>query len=65
MSQPDYDCLLAALNDAVAILARNRTPDPSSVAAYDTLKQARAMVVATLEQSHSAASAFAPELVAA
>lgn len=65
MNQHDYDCLLAALNDAVAILARNRTPDPSSVAAYDTLKQARAMIVATVDPNRVTHATLEPELVAA
>ena len=40
----DYNCLFSALNQAVEILYRNRTSDPDFVAAYDTLKQSRAML---------------------
>jgi hypothetical protein len=40
----DYNSLFAALNQAVEIMYRNRTPDPAFVAAYDTLKQSRAML---------------------
>jgi hypothetical protein len=46
-----YNALLSSLNEAVAILDRNRTPDPALIAAFDTLKQARAMVVRAVEQS--------------
>lgn len=64
MNQNDYDSLLASLNEAVAILARIRTPDPRSVAAYDTLKQARAMVLGTIERARLQPSVTA-ELTAA
>jgi hypothetical protein len=40
----DYNSLFSALNQAVEILNRNRTPDPAFIAAYDTLKQSRAMI---------------------
>ena len=50
MNQEAYNSLLSALNDAVAVLDRNRTPDPALIAAFDTLKQARAMVVRAVEQ---------------
>jgi hypothetical protein len=40
----DHHSLFAALNEAAEILHRNRTPDPAFVAAFDTLKQARAML---------------------
>ena len=40
----DYNSLFAALNQAVEILYRNRTPDPAFIAAYDTLNQSRAML---------------------
>lgn len=51
MNVNDYDSLLASLNKAVEILDANRTADPAFIAAYDTLKQARAMVVKALETS--------------
>ena len=44
MNDHDYNSLFAALNEAAEILHRNRTPDPAFVAAYDTLKQSRAML---------------------
>lgn len=66
MNDHDYNSLFAALNEAVEILHRNRRPDPAFVAAYDTLKQSRAM----LEQAVPCASApqangASTELVAA
>lgn len=64
MNQNDYDSLLASLNEAVAILARIRTPDPRSVAAYDTLKQARAMVLGTIDPTHLAQPVVPAELAA-
>ena len=44
MNDKDNHSLFAALNEAAEILHRNRTPDPAFVAAFDTLKQARAML---------------------
>ena len=64
VNQQEYNHLLASLNDAVAILARNRTPDPSSVAAYDTLKHARAMILSTIVRPGEL-PIEAPELAAA
>ena len=49
MNDHDYTALMGALNSAVEILDRNRTPDPGLIAAYDTLKQARAMAVKALD----------------
>lgn len=65
MNPNDYLSLLASLDRAVAILDRNRTPDPESVAAYDTLKQARARITAILDKTRPAAGAGARQLVAA
>jgi hypothetical protein len=56
VNDQDYNSLFAALNEATEILHRNRTPDPAFVAAYDTLKQSRAM----LEQIVRPASNPAP-----
>lgn len=64
MNETDYNALLSSLNDAVAILARYRTPDPASVEAYDTLKIARARVIAAVEQTQAAAPEDAAELIA-
>ena len=44
----DYSSLFASLDSAIEIVERNRTPAPGFVAAFDTLKQARAMLAAVL-----------------
>lgn len=67
MNQTDRHALLASLDEAVAILDRNRTPDPTLIAAYDTLKQARARIVRVLDRSADeaeTASGVALELAA-
>lgn len=38
------ESVLCALDRSLTLFAQLRTPDPVSVAAYDTLKQARAMI---------------------
>ena len=48
MNEHDFNSLFSSLNQAVDILNRNRTPDPRFIAAYDTLKQARAMIEKTV-----------------
>lgn len=48
MNHHDYSSLVASLNHAVDLLNRHRTPDPRFIAAYDTLKQARAMIEKTV-----------------
>ena len=65
MNDHDYNSLLSSLNDAVEILHRNRTPDPRFIAAFDTLKQARAMIEATVSQGRRLPAPFPYELVAA
>ncbi|HUR57547.1 MAG TPA: hypothetical protein VM029_07550 [Opitutaceae bacterium] len=65
MNQQAYNSLLSALDDAVYILDRNRTPDPALIAAFDTLKQARAMVVRAVEQPAPSVIEEYLELVAA
>ena len=64
MNAHDYNSLLSSLNNAVEILHRNRKPDPRFQAAFDTLKQARAMIERNVEQAPIAAS-FEVELAAA
>lgn len=49
----DFNSLFSALNQAVDILYRNRTPEPGFIAAYDTLKQSRAMLESTVKKSGS------------
>lgn len=64
MNDHDYNSLFSSLNQAVEILARNRTSDPAFIAAYDTLKQSRAMLVKVLNATPDPASE-ARELAAA
>lgn len=59
----DYNALLSSLNNAVAILDRHRTPEPDFIAAYDTLKQSRAMIMKIVTQLQPAPSVV--ELAAA
>ena len=66
MNDHDYNSLLSSLNQAVEILNRNRTPDPRFIAAYDTLKQARAMIEKTVTPRRSTLATPLPfELAAA
>jgi hypothetical protein len=66
MNKHDYDSLFSSLNNAVEILNRNRTPDPRFIAAYDTLKQARAMIDKAVGDTRPAGSVALPfELAAA
>jgi hypothetical protein len=60
----DYNTLFSALNQAVDILYRNRTPDPEFVAAYDTLKQSRAMIESAVKRSGNLQAGPAVELAA-
>ena len=65
VNEQDYHSLFASLNQAVEILARNRTPDPAFIAAYDTLKQSRAMLVKVLNSIPDPAAGQSRELAAA
>jgi hypothetical protein len=60
----DYNSLLSCLNQAVEILYRNRTPDPEFVAAYDTLKQSRAMIDKVVRRPMAMTAAESVELAA-
>lgn len=62
MNDHDYNSLFAALNQAVEILARNRTSDPAFIAANDTLKQSRAMLVKILNAAPDSAPGEPREL---
>lgn len=64
MKAHDHTALFQALNEATDILQRNRTPDPEFIAAFDTLKQARAMLEKTLSQQQNAECREAPGLMA-
>ena len=63
VNEHDQHSLLAALNEAVDILHRNRRPDPDFITAFDTLKQSRAMIEKLLHPQ--ASQGPARELVAA
>jgi hypothetical protein len=39
-----HDSLLHQLDDSITLFAQHRTPDAACMAAFDTLKQARALV---------------------
>lgn len=65
MNHHDYNSLFASLNEAVQILARNRTSDPDFIRAYDTLKQTRALLVNVLNEVPSTVAETQPELIAA
>lgn len=51
MNANDQHSIFASLSRAIEILDRNRTPDPDFIAAYDTLKQSRAMLARVLAAS--------------
>lgn len=50
------ESVLCALDRSLALFDQLRTPDPVSVAAYDTLKQARAMIERALTREVSQVS---------
>ena len=51
MQHHDYTTLITSLDRALEILARNRSPDPIVVAAYDSLKQTKAIVLRALQDA--------------
>jgi hypothetical protein len=65
VNDDDYSSLFSSLNQAVEILDRNRTPDPGFIAAYDTLKQSRAMIAKALCKAQGTKPASNASLVAA
>lgn len=46
------DSLIHTLDQSIATFERIRTPDAVCVAAFDTLKQARAMIARALQDEH-------------
>ena len=46
------DTLLLSLDQSIAAFATMRTPDAVCTAAFDTLKQARAMIARALSREH-------------
>ena len=65
VNDTDYQSLFSALNDATEILHRNRTPDPAYIAAFDTLKQSRAMLEKAIVRASANAAPVAADLAAA
>jgi hypothetical protein len=43
------ESLLQRLDQSIALMAELRTPDPACAAAFDALKQARALIARALE----------------
>ncbi len=50
------DTLIHTLDNSIDTFARIRTSDAVSTAAFDTLKQARAMIARALEEEHRPAA---------
>lgn len=65
VNESDYTSLISSLNTALDVLERNRTPDPAFIAAYDTLKQSRAMIIKALERQQDAGTVERAGLAAA
>ena len=65
VNEHDYTALFTALNEAVDILDRNRLPEPAFVAAYDTLRQSRAMLAKVLQPAEEVRAATSDDLAAA
>ena len=61
----DHQSLFASLGHALEILDRNRTPEPEFIAAYDTLKQSRALLQRVLNGSARRFAGQEPYLAAA
>jgi hypothetical protein len=51
MNLQEQDTLFSSLDCAIETLERNRLPDPRFVAAFDHVKQARAMLVRVMRES--------------
>ena len=65
MNANDYHAIFASLSRAIEILDRNRTPEPEFIAAYDTLKQSRAMLARVLNDPSRIRALEPRELAAA
>jgi hypothetical protein len=53
MNDAKFNALLSSLDHALEILAQHRAPDADNVAAYDALKQARALAVQAFSKKHA------------
>lgn len=51
MNLQEQDALFSSLDCAIETLERNRMPDPRFVAAFDHVKQARAMLVRVVREA--------------
>jgi hypothetical protein len=65
VNENELSTLFSALNEAVDVLDHHRRPDPEFIAAFDTLKQARAMIEKVYSQPAAAAAKTEPALAAA
>lgn len=55
------DTVLRFLDRSIELFSQLRTPDPVSAAAYDTLKQARAMIARSLTLDRRFVDAISPD----
>jgi hypothetical protein len=46
------ESLLQNMDESIALMAQLRTPDPVSAAAFDALKQARALIAQAFANEH-------------
>lgn len=60
-----YDAILYSMDHTIELFGQVRKPDAVCTAAFDTLKQARAMVARALQQERESMSPFQPEMSAA
>ncbi|MDO8542173.1 MAG: hypothetical protein Q7S40_17175 [Opitutaceae bacterium] len=56
MNNTRYDTLISSMDRSIELFSEIRTPDAVSVAAFDTLKQARALIAHALENERRATS---------
>jgi hypothetical protein len=56
VNDPRYTSLLQSLDTSIATFAQMRTPDSTCVAAFDALKQARALIACAFENERRATS---------
>lgn len=59
------ESLLSRLDQSIALMTELRTPDPVTIAAFDALKQARALIERAFANEQRATLRSAPERAAA
>jgi hypothetical protein len=64
METAPIESLFSSLDRAVEILAEHRRPDAEYIAAFDTLKQARALIAQAFAAQPAAAAVDETELLA-